>query len=183
MMWTAMIPRKVLLVGAISLTAGWWVGTWTSTASNQRDAAAVRQQSGPRPLGSSANPAPLTRQLRERLDAQPPRTPATGRNPFAFGSRRPASTARQHDEPMTAPTATAPSMLPQPPVPQYRLSGIASSLVDGAPVLTAIINDHGALAFVKTGDKLSNGYSVVRVEDTAVVIVDAAGVTQTLRLP
>ena len=183
MMWEAMAPRTVLLVGAISLTAGWWVGTWTSTASSQPDAAAARQQSGPRPLGSSANPAPLTRQLRERLDAQPPRTPATGRNPFVFGSRGPASAARQRDEPMAAPTAPAPSMPPEPPAPLFRLSGIASSQVDGAPVLTAIINDHGALAFVKTGDKLSNGYSVVRVDDTAVVIVDAAGVTQTLRLP
>ena len=70
-----------------------------------------------------------------------------------------------------------------PPVPQFKLSGIAASVEAGATVLTAIINDNGALAFVKSGDKLSNGLSVVRVDDTGIVIVDAAGVTQTLRLP
>lgn len=70
-----------------------------------------------------------------------------------------------------------------PPVPQFKLSGIAASVEAGATVLTAIINDNGALAFVKAGDKLSNGFSVVSVADSGIVIVDAAGVTQTLRLP
>ena len=70
-----------------------------------------------------------------------------------------------------------------PPVPQFKLSGIAASVEAGATVLTAIINDSGALAFVKAGDKLSNGFSVVSVADSGIVIVDAAGVTQTLRLP
>ena len=70
-----------------------------------------------------------------------------------------------------------------PPPPQFKLSGIASSQDGGATVLTAMVNDNGTLAFVKSGDKLSNGFSVVRVDDTGIVIVDAAGVTQTLRLP
>jgi hypothetical protein len=39
------------------------------------------------------------------------------------------------------------------------------------------------MVFVKAGDKLSNGYSVVRVEEMSVTIVDATGITQTLRLP
>jgi hypothetical protein len=30
---------------------------------------------------------------------------------------------------------------------------------------------------------LSNGYSVVKVEELSVTLVDASGVTQTLRLP
>ena len=51
------------------------------------------------------------------------------------------------------------------------------------PVLTAIVNDNGAVVLVKAGDKLSNGYSVVRVEEMSITIVDATGVTQTLRLP
>jgi len=36
---------------------------------------------------------------------------------------------------------------------------------------------------VKAGDKLSNGLSVVRVDEMSVTLIDAAGVTQTLRLP
>lgn len=183
MMVTAMAPRTVLLIGAISLTAGWLVGT--STSSSRQDAPVVGQRSVPRPLGRPANVAPLTRQLRERLDSQPVRTPSPGRNPFVFGARQPSAPSR-HREGAAATPAEAPPPAPfpiEPPPPQFRLSGIASSQQDGVAVLTAIVNDNGTLAFVKTGDKLSNGFSVVRVDETAVVIVDAAGVTQTLRLP
>ena len=65
----------------------------------------------------------------------------------------------------------------------FKLSGIASSQQDGATTWTAILIDGGSMAFVKAGDRLSNGFSIVRVEETGVVIVDAAGITQTLRLP
>ncbi len=72
---------------------------------------------------------------------------------------------------------------PAPPLPVFKLSGIASNAEGGGTVLTAIVNDNGALVFVKAGDKLSNGYSVVRVDETSVTLVDAAGITQTVRLP
>ncbi len=174
-----MAPRTVLLIGALSLTAGWLMGS--SASSSRQEAQASRQPSGARALGTSPTPAPLTRQLREKMDAQPSRTPMAGRNPFVFGARRPAGVARHVDEPMAAPAPLAPP--PEPPAPLFRLSGIASSQVDGGAVLAAIITDNGTLAFVKTGDKLSNGYTVARVDEAGVVIADAAGVTQTLRLP
>jgi len=50
-------------------------------------------------------------------------------------------------------------------------------------VLTAIISDNGALAFVKTGDKLPSGATVIKIEETGVVLMDPAGITQTIRLP
>ena len=62
-----------------------------------------------------------------------------------------------------------------PPLPVFKLSGIASNAEGGATVLTAILNDNGAMVFAKAGDKLSNGYSVVRVEETSVTLVDAGG--------
>jgi hypothetical protein len=65
----------------------------------------------------------------------------------------------------------------------FKLSGIASNTENGVAVLTAIVIDNGSMVFVKTGDKLSNGYSVVKVEELSVTLVDASGVTQTLRLP
>jgi hypothetical protein len=68
-------------------------------------------------------------------------------------------------------------------MPIFKLSGIAANAEDGTTVLTAILNDNGAMVFAKAGDKLSNGYSVVRVEDTSVTLVDSTGVTQTIRLP
>ena len=174
--------QTVLLIGALSLTAGWLVGRSAWSNQDRQDVAAARQPSGPRPLGSAANVAPFTRQLRERLDTQPPRTPSVGRNPFVFSTRRSATVLRQTEEPMAA--SAPPLAMPYtPPPPQFKLSGIASSEEGGATVLTAMVNDNGTLAFVKSGDKLSNGFSVVRVDDTGIVIVDAAGVTQTLRLP
>lgn len=131
-------------------------------------------------MGRPAGDAPLTRQLRHRLDAQPPSTPAVGRNPFVFGAARPATASRYREEPAAA---EPPPPMPLPSAPQFKLSGIASSMVDGTTVWTAIINDHGSLAFVKTGDALSTGHRVVRVEESGVVIIDAEGITQTLRLP
>jgi hypothetical protein len=175
-------PGTVLLIGALSLAVGWYAGSSGSSNQLTQDAAATRPRTGPRPLGSSVNAAPLTRKLQERLDTQPPRTPAVGRNPFVFGSRRAPSVVRQAEEPMAAAVAAAPVPV-VPPAPQFKLSGIASEQQDGATVWTAILIDNGSLAFVKAGDRLSNGYSVVRVEETGVVIVDAAGITQTLRLP
>jgi hypothetical protein len=70
-----------------------------------------------------------------------------------------------------------------PPMPMFKLSGIAASQVDGARVLTAIVIDNGTMVFVKAGDKLSNGHSVVSVDEMSVTLIDSAGVTQTLRLP
>jgi len=65
----------------------------------------------------------------------------------------------------------------------FKLSGIASNVDGGAPVLTAIVNDNGAMVFAKAGDRLSHGYSVVRVEEMSVTLADAQGITQTIKLP
>lgn len=171
-------PRTVVLIGTISLFAGWMAGTISSPAT--QDAPAQRRI-GPRPLGSPATSvAPYTAQLRRNLEKQP-RSPVPGRNPFVFGSRgsfsapakRPA--AQQASEPEARPTL--------PPLPAFKLSGIAASEKDGAVVFTAIVIDNGSMVFVKVGDKLSGGHSVVRVEEKAIVMADAAGVEQVLRLP
>jgi len=175
-------PGTVLLIGVLSLTAGWLAGT-SSSSNQQPGSASARPRTGPRPLGSQADAAPFTRQLRERLDPRPARVPATGRNPFVFGARRAPSVARFSDE-LVAPPAPPPAALPfTPPVPQIKLSGIAASQEGGVTVLTAIISDNGALAFVKTGDKLPGGATVIKVEETGVILMDPAGITQTIRLP
>jgi len=76
-----------------------------------------------------------------------------------------------------------PAMPLAPPVPIFRLSGIASNKENGVIVLTAIVIDNGTMVFAKAGDKLSNGHSVVRLDEQSITLVDASGVTQTLRLP
>jgi len=171
----------VLLVGALSLTAGWLAGS--ASSQQEPDAAAGRSRSGPRPLGSPAPVAPHTRQLRERLETQPARVQGGGRNPFVFEARRAPAATQRSDEPMAAPPVAAVPLPYVPPAPQIKLSGIAASQEGDASVLTAIVNDNGALAFVKTGDKLPSGATVITVEETGIVIMDAAGITQTIKLP
>lgn len=138
----------------------------------------VRQATSPPPRPPVSAPATqFTEQLRERLKA--PVTPERGRNPFVYGARHSAGAARR-EAPVELDVAPAP---PEPPAPIFKLSGIAGSQQDGATVLTAIVIDNGVLVLVKAGDTLSNGFSVVRVEEMSVTLIDATGVTQTLRLP
>jgi len=170
-------PRTFGLMVAAALAAGWFGATVTQNAAPQQ----TRVSSGVRPVGSPVT-VPHAAKLRERL-TEPP-MPARGRNPFVFGSRVPSRASSFRDrstEPDLAPPP-APVPLP-PPLPVIRLSGIASDTTDGVTVFTAILNDNGALVFAKAGDKLSNGHSVVRVEELSVTIIDSAGVTQTIRLP
>lgn len=163
---------------AAALAVGWLGASVTQGPAAEQSA---RAASGPRPLGSPAA-VPRAETLRERL-SEPP-LPSRGRNPFVYGSRAPRSTSsgRDRQEPPVEP-AMVPVVEALPPMPVFKLSGIASNVEGGVTVLTAIVNDNGAMVFVKAGDKLSFGYSVVRVEDTSVTLVDATGVTQTIRLP
>lgn len=125
----------------------------------------------------SAPSTQFTQQLRERLKT--PVTPERGRNPFVYGARHSSAPSARRDEPAEV-EVTPP---PEPPAPIFKLSGIAASQQDGVAVLTAIVIDNGALVLAKAGDKLSNGHSVVRVDEMSVTLIDAAGVTRTLRLP
>jgi hypothetical protein len=162
---------------AVAIAAGWMGASITQapppSAQSPRD-------SVPRPIGSPAA-MPRAENLRQRL-ADPP-LPSPGRNPFVYGPRvaRPMSYRDRENAPVAAPPV--PAEPPPPALPVFKLSGIASNVEGGTTVLTAIVNDNGSMVFVKAGDKLSRGYSVVRVEEMSVTLVDADGVTQTIRLP
>jgi hypothetical protein len=163
------------MVGA-ALAIGWMSASLTQ---DPPPAQTSRNVSTRRALGTTI--VPQAEKLRERM--KEPALPARGRNPFVYGSRasRPSVVRNQRDQPDRQPPA--PPLNLEPPAPTFKLSGIASSMVNGTNVLTAIVIDNGSMVFVKTGEKLSRGYSVVRVDELSVTIVDADGVTQTLRLP
>jgi len=175
-------PGTVLLVGALSLSAGWMAGRSSTANQSAQDAPTARQRAGARQAGAADDVAPFTGQLRKRLESQPVNPPATGRNPFVFGARRAPSVARNREEPESAPAPPPEPVVFTPPAPLVKLSGIASNQEGGVAVLTAIINDNGALAFAKVGDKLSSGATVVSITESAVVLMDVAGVSTTLRL-
>jgi hypothetical protein len=176
-MVVTLTARSIGLMVTTALAAGWLGASLTqpeppaqsSSMSNTRRAVESR-------------PVPHADKLRELLAT--PATPHRGRNPFVYGTR--TTTVRdhqQHGDESVAPGAVVPAAPLVPPPPIFRLSGIASNTENGAAVLTAIVIDNGAMVFVKAGDKLSNGYSVVRVEEMSVTLIDSTGVTQTLRLP
>ena len=168
--------RSVALMVSTALAAGWLGASLTQQpAPAQAPARSIATK-----RAVDARPVPRAEALREAL-AQPP-LPSRGRNPFVYGTRT-APVIRDHQQHGEESVAVVPAAPIVPPPPLFKLSGIASNTENGVPVLTAIVIDNGSMVFVKTGDKLSNGYSVVRVEELSVTLVDASGVTQTLRLP
>lgn len=172
-------PRSLGLLMAITAAAGWYEAvTVNDTPQQPPRAVASRQVHQGR---STDTRVPSTERLRQPMPTPP--QPGTGRNPFVYGSRTtPRSDARS--DAVNAAPVTAMAMEPLPPAgPVFRLSGVASNTENGTTVLTAILIDHGTMVFAKAGDKLSNGSSVMRVEEGSVTLVDAAGVTQTIKLP
>jgi len=181
-----MDKKLIALVGAAGIAAGWLVGSSSVAQSPSTPTGGSQVRRGPHALGSSPREplAPYTEQLRLKLHEQP-RSPAPGRNPFAFGSRRtaPSMSPRMSrrgvadaEDAAPSPAAVVPSR------PRFELTGKASSQKDGATIWTAIILDGSSLSFVTAGDKLSGGYLVTKIQEGAVTIMDPAGVEQTLKL-
>jgi hypothetical protein len=173
-----MSPTSVGRFIATAVATGWLI---TSSVKQDVPDANDMRASGARPTAAEAMPpAQFTEKLRDRLSQTA--VPERGRNPFAYGARH--SAPRQADPTAVEPAGmTPPPVAVEPPQPVFKLSGIAASQQDGVTVLTAIVIDNGVMVFAKTGDKLSNGYAVVRVEEGSITLIDANGVTQTLRLP
>ena len=166
-------------VGRLVIAAGAAAGWLMSGSMSQERPDVAPQTSVARPISSSPIPdSGFTEKLRARMKQSP--VPRGARNPFAYGGRYAAPSAPRE---APAEAAPAPPVDMAPPLPVFKLSGIAASQVDGVAVLTAIIIDNGTMVLAKAGDKLSNGHSVVSVDQMSVTLVDATGVTQTLRLP
>lgn len=168
--------RTVGLIAVAALAFGWF----GSSVINDRAPEQSRAPFQVRALGTDTPVVPRAERLREHR-AQTP-APSRGRNPFVYAPR--VTSRESYGNRAVAPVAPPlPPMPEAPPMPAFRLSGIASEIKDGATVLTAIIIDNGTMVFAKTGEKLSNGYSVVKVEETSITLIDASGITQTIRLP
>ena len=173
-----MSPTSVGRFIATAAATGWLI-----TGSVKQDAPEVPAPRAPaarQAVTETVIPTHFTEKLRERMNESV--VPERGRNPFRYGARH-AATPRDVAAGPVASASAVPVPPAGPPLPVFKLSGIAASQQDGVTVLTAIVSDNGAMVFAKTGDRLSNGYSVVRVDETSITLVDAAGVTQTLRLP
>jgi len=172
-----MSPTSVGRFIATALATGWLI---TSSVKQDSPGVSDPRASGARPTAAETVPAvKFIGKVNDRMHETP--VPQRGRNPFVYGARPPVP---RDDAPVAAePVAMTPALPVEPPQPIFKLSGIAASQQDGLTVLTAIVIDNGVMVFAKAGDKLSNGYSVVSVEEGSITLVGADGVTQTLRLP
>lgn len=164
---------------ATAAATGWLItGSVSQDVPDVRGAAPTSSVARPTQASSAIPDSGFTEKLHERMKHAP--APARGRNPFAY-SAKPVSPISPASP--VSPVSPASTSGVEPARPVFKLSGIASDRVDDGLVLTAIIIDNGAMVFAKAGDRLSNGHSVVSVDETSVTLVDSAGVTQTLRLP
>ncbi|MCC7125076.1 MAG: hypothetical protein IT178_09515 [Acidobacteria bacterium] len=177
--------RLVALVGILGLSAGWGLGDRIGAAREARNQ--QERAAGPRPLGVEVPVAPRAQELRLRLQ-RPVEAPSPTRNPFVFGGRtaRPSAslsggTVAPGNAASDAAATDADAVLVPNPGPVLSLSGIATERSGEAAVLTAMISDGQTLHFVKAGDALPGGYTVVAVSATQVTLRDASGDT-TLKL-
>jgi hypothetical protein len=178
----AVRPQTVLLVSALAMASGWYLAVTVGPQSSQGVQTPSR---GPRPLGVEATEprAPYTEQLRLRLERQPP-SPRPSRNPFVFQARRPV--AAPSSEPHVDSVESADPGLVEPDTPArpaFVLSGMAMQATDGRSEYTAIVSDGSGLHFVKVGDELPGGFTVVAADETSVTLRDGSGGERTLRLP
>jgi hypothetical protein len=105
----------------------------------------------------------------ERLRARLSETPEyrqPERNAFRFG-------AAPRSNPPESSADAAPALAPPvviPPRPPFSLAGIASDVVDGVTIYTAILSSFGGVLLVGEGDVVSGGYRVLRVDEAGVTV-------------
>jgi hypothetical protein len=175
MAWEMNTRTSLALFAATALATRLLGGLSMQEPSEVRQA--DRPTSVPAAPPTPSNEFAYTDALRERLKVPPPER---GRNPFAYGTRHSTASSPASVDPAPEPM---PAPLPAPAFTPLKLTGIASDQKDGARILTAILNEHGSIVLVKDGDRLSSGYTVVKVDEMSVTLADANGVTMTLRLP
>jgi hypothetical protein len=182
----AMPLRTAALVGVLGLGLGWAVGT-RMPAAGPAGSQEGRGSLGPRPLGvgQSVPERAFTEHLRQKLEQQPS-APHPSRNPFVFGSRPSAGSAKPSAAPAdtAAAATTAVAIQTEEPRPgsELRLAGMATREGPDGPEFTAMVHDGRTLVFVRRGDTLSGGFEVVDVQESAITLRDAAGGERTLRL-
>jgi hypothetical protein len=145
----------------------------TPTARPAGDAGAARVSDD-----IEAQAARLGSRVRDEIAFRPPT-----RNPFRFGARPPAARSAGASaasvSPPVAPAEATPE--PPPPPPPIRLTGIATSTVNGEPQRVAVLLTSDGVVEARAGD-MAGAYRVVRVEEEAVEVVGPDGMPRRLNL-
>jgi len=174
--------RTVMLLTALALAGGWYLGTVAGPASSRT--AGSGQPSGPRPIGVEGwAPAPPFNERLERRLANRPRSPRPTRNPFVFQSAPSRYIASNPAGGEQVPDANgSDAVTPMPRGPVYSLSGIAADKEGDETVWTAMVTDGAQLHFLSVGDSLPGGFTVVGITESTVTLADESGGQRTLEL-
>jgi hypothetical protein len=161
------------VTGATAL-AGWLSSpSPTPTPVRPRAAAAQARPVASREVSHAATIEEQSLRLAARLRPTASFT-VPERDPVHFATRKPAS-ARAAASSRTGVAAAAPAAAAavEPPPFPYRLSGVASDLVEGRPARTAVLSGgETGLVLAATGDVVGGVYRVGRIDDTAVELTD-----------
>ena len=118
--------------------------------------------------------ARLGARVRSEIEYQPP-----SRNLFRFGGRTVAPSSPA-PPPAASPDTTVPEIAPPPPPPPpVRLTGIATSTVNGERRRSAILLTPEGIVSAREGD-MAGAYRVTRIEEDAVEVVGPDGTPRRL---
>ncbi len=169
--------KSTLVVSGAGLVATWLGVVSTPVVPGAGGAAASAQPAQAVTPAAAANDIQLQAarlQAGIRRDAEY-RSPS--RNLFRFAEHRAApARAAQAVQPFQAPDVPSPAVRPR-----VRLSGIAADTVDGAVQRTAVLSTSADVLLLKEGES-GGGYTVRKIGDDSVELVDTAGSELTLSL-
>jgi hypothetical protein len=167
---------KALWIGGGGLLAAWFAVTPSDTTHGKTTTAVAERPVAIRESTADTLAAEEGR-LRDHAGSVAPGS--SMRNPFRFGSGKPAGAVPQTGSP------AAPVAAPEPPAPaqpSLSLSGIAESKTPQGTRRTAIISGGGQLYLVTEGQTVAGRYLVVTVDSDAVTLREDNGASTRLSL-
>jgi hypothetical protein len=160
-------------LNALWLGGGGLLATWLAVAPSDTAPGKSRVAVAERPVVFHELTADnlVAQEARLRDHAGMVQLRSSTRNPFRFGSRKPAGTMPERGS--AAPVV--PAAPPAPAQPSLSLSGIAERKTPQGNKRTAIISGDGQLYLVTEGEMVAGRYHVVSVDSDAVTLRDDSG--------
>ena len=142
------------------------VGTWLMSSPAVAPIPVPARQNTP--PAATASPAADIQHEADRLAARVHTEGALGpasRNPFQFA---PVPLAHAVPVPTRLVTALPPPSLAVPPAPRVTLLGVATDVVDGKDVRSAILSAEGVVTIAREGDEVAGQFRVGKVDQEVV---------------
>jgi hypothetical protein len=161
---------KAVWLGGGGVLATWIAVTPTHRVPTSGSSAIQRNIAQPEATADSLNAQAEQLRARTRTVMLRPST----RNPFRFTGPKAVAHSRDRLDAMTG--ATIEPVAPMTPAtPSLTLTGVATKKTADGTRRTAVISGDGGIYLVAAGDSVAGRYTVITVEEEAVVLRDAIG--------